>query len=65
MSLHPATAPRPTSSEAERIFYRALIGGLPKGWSAWHSLRVRADTTWEGESDFVLAIPDRASSSSR
>lgn len=60
MSLHPTSGPRPTSSEAERIFYRALIGGLPKGWSAWHSLRVRADTTWEGESDFVLTVPDRA-----
>ena len=60
MSLHPASGPRPTSSEAERLFYRALIGGLPKGWSAWHSLRVRAGTILEGESDFVFAIPDRA-----
>ena len=42
------------------MFFRALVGGLPKGWSAWHSLRVRADTTWEGESDFVIAVPDRA-----
>jgi hypothetical protein len=60
MSLHPATAPRPTSSQAERIFYLALVAGLPKGWSAWHSLRVRAGTIWEGESDFVIAVPDRA-----
>lgn len=60
MSVHPTSGPRPTSSEGERIFYRALIAGLPKGWSAWHSLRVRADTVWEGESDFVFAIPDRA-----
>ena len=45
MPLHPAGGPRPTTSEAERIFFRKLMAGLPKGWSAWHSLRVRADTT--------------------
>ena len=39
--------------------YRALGRYLPKGWTAWHSLRVRADKTWEGEGDFVVAIPDR------
>ncbi|HEY5243084.1 MAG TPA: NERD domain-containing protein/DEAD/DEAH box helicase, partial [Polyangiaceae bacterium] len=32
---------------------------LPKGWTAWHSLRVRSDKTWEGEGDFVVAVPDR------
>jgi hypothetical protein len=39
--------------------HRALSKQLPKGWTAWHSLRLRADRTWEGEGDFVLAIPDR------
>jgi hypothetical protein len=60
MALYPASGARPTSSEAERTFFRALLAGLPKGWTAWHSLRVRADTFWEGESDFVIAVPDRA-----
>lgn len=60
MPLYPATAPRPTSSSAEKEFFRALLRELPKGWSAWHSLRLRAGTTWEGEGDFVFAIPDRA-----
>lgn len=60
MPVHPSSGPRPTSSQGERIFYKALIATLPKSWSAWHSLRVRADTIWEGESDFVIAVPDRA-----
>lgn len=60
MPLYPPSGPRPTSSEAERIFYRALVTHLPEGWTAWHSLRVRAGATFEGESDFVLAVPDRA-----
>ena len=60
MPLYPTGGPRPTSSEAERAFYRALLAHLPKGWSAWHSLRLRAGGTWEGEGDFVIAVPDRA-----
>ena len=39
--------------------YRAMATQLPKGWTAWHSLRVRADKTWEGEGDFVVAVPER------
>jgi hypothetical protein len=39
--------------------YRAMSTRLPEGWTAWHSLRLRADKTWEGEGDFVVAIPDR------
>lgn len=57
--LHPQGAPRPTSSHAEQSLHRALATGLPQGWSAWHSLRVRSETGWEGEGDFVVAIPDR------
>ena len=57
--LFPREGPRPTRSYAERSVYRALATQLPKGWTAWHSLRVRAEKTWEGEGDFVLAIPDR------
>jgi hypothetical protein len=60
MPLFPTSGPRPTSSEAERAFFRALLTNLPEGWTAWHSLRVRANATFEGESDFVLAVPDRA-----
>lgn len=60
MQLFPTGGPRPTSSEAERAFYRALLAQLPKGWRAWHSLRLRAGGTWEGEGDFVIAVPDRA-----
>lgn len=60
MALFPTGGPRPTSSEAERAFYRALLAHLPKGWTAWHSLRLRAGGTWEGEGDFVIAVPDRA-----
>jgi len=60
MPLFPAGSPRPTSSEAERAFFRALVKELPNGWTAWHSMRLRAGGTWEGEGDFVFAIPERA-----
>lgn len=60
MPLFPHDGPRPTSSAAERMFFRALLKELPKGWTAWHSLRLRAAGTWEGEGDFVFAIPERA-----
>jgi hypothetical protein len=36
-----------------------LSAGLPSGWFAWHSLRVRTKEQFEGEGDFVLAVPDR------
>ncbi|MBI3203977.1 MAG: AAA family ATPase [Myxococcales bacterium] len=57
--LHPRGAPRPTTSHAEQSLHRALATGLPSGWTAWHSLRVRSESGWEGEGDFVVAIPDR------
>ena len=60
MPLYPTGGPRPTSSEAERAFYRALQRHLPASWSAWHSLRVRVGPSFEGEGDFVIAVPDRA-----
>jgi hypothetical protein len=37
-------APRQTESIAEGRVYRALKASLPKGWHAWHSLRLRS---WE------------------
>ena len=59
IGLFPRGAPRPTSSAGEQALHRALETGLPQGWTAWHSLRVRSESGWEGEGDFVLAIPDR------
>lgn len=59
LGLWPKEQPRPTQSTAEYAVYKALVLQLPKGWSAWHSLRVRTDNGIEGEGDFVFAIPDR------
>jgi hypothetical protein len=57
--LYPRHVPRPTKSRAEQSLYRALATQLPRGWTAWHSLRLRTERGWEGEGDFVFAIPDR------
>jgi len=57
--LYPRSGPRPTSSEAERTFYRELSAQLPEGWIAWHSLRFRNDSGEEGEGDFVIVAPDQ------
>lgn len=57
--LYPRGAASPTTSKAEQAFHRALTAGLPPGWFAWHSLRLRTRDNFEGEGDFVLAIPDR------
>src|SRR5262245_57586440 len=57
--LHPAAGPRPTDSHAERRVYEALRAGLPAGWYAWHSLRLRTRDGHLSEGDFVLAHPAR------
>nr|HMR09966.1 hypothetical protein [Polyangiaceae bacterium] len=57
--LYPQAGPRPTTSRAEQALYRALGTGLPEGWTAWHSLRVRTGRGFEGEGDFVIAVPGR------
>ena len=57
--LWPREEPRPTRSEAERCVWRALQSGLPAGWHAWHSLRIRDGRNIDGEGDFVLAVPAR------
>ena len=57
--LWPREQSRPTDSQAEQRVYDALSRTLPKGWTAWHSLRVRTELGYEGEGDFVLAIPGR------
>ncbi|WP_242333367.1 nuclease-related domain-containing DEAD/DEAH box helicase [Anaeromyxobacter sp. SG66] len=57
--LWPREAPRPGSSYAEAAVWKALRTGLPKGWTAWHSLRLRDGSSWLGEGDFVVADPRR------
>ncbi|MBI2896584.1 MAG: AAA family ATPase [Deltaproteobacteria bacterium] len=57
--VFPRGGPRATGSVAERRFFDALVNGLPKGWAAWHSLRLRTRENLEGEGDFVIALPDR------
>jgi hypothetical protein len=42
---------------AEEAVYAALKKGLPKGWYAWHSLRVRTADGLLGEGDFVIVDP--------
>ncbi|MCX5746457.1 MAG: nuclease-related domain-containing protein [Proteobacteria bacterium] len=57
--VHPRQAPRTRVSRAEVAVWEALRRGLPSGWRAWHSLRLRVGNHWEGEGDFVIAAPDR------
>lgn len=57
--VYPRQGARPTSSVAEQKVLDALRRGLPEGWIAWHSLRVRTARGEVGEGDIVLAIPDR------
>jgi hypothetical protein len=55
----PREEPRPARSSGERAVWSALRNGLPPGWSAWHSLRLRDARGFLGEGDFVLAHPSR------
>lgn len=57
--LWPREKPRPTDSHAELKVYEALSRLLPANWTAWHSLRIRTNDAFEGEGDFVVAIPGR------
>jgi hypothetical protein len=58
--LYPLDGPRSKVSHGECAVYRALAAnGLPDGWTAWHSLRLRVGNGWEGEGDFVFASPKR------
>ena len=57
--LWPREAPRKTKSEAEEKVYYALSTLLPKGWYAWHSLKLRTKTKGEfSEADFIIADPN-------
>ena len=58
--LWPKEIPRHTESEAEKKVYKALKTSLPKGWYAWHSLRLRTRDRGEfSEADFIIADPNR------
>ncbi len=58
--LWPREIPRHTESEAEKKIYEGLKSGLPEGWHAWHSLRVRNRRSGQfDETDFVIADPNR------
>lgn len=57
--LWPREVPRRTDSRAEQRVWDALAAHLPKGWTAWHSLRIRDGRQIDGEGDFVLAVPGR------
>ncbi len=57
--VFPRQAPRSSVSHAEVAVWKALHRGLPAGWRAWHSLRLRVANHWEGEGDVVIAAPDR------
>jgi len=60
--LWPREAPRITKSEAEKKVYNTLKTSLPKGWYAWHSLRLRTKKKGEFcEADFVIADPNHPS----
>lgn len=60
--LWPREAPRFTHSEAETRVYEALRSGLPEGWRAWHSLRLRSRSSGQfDEADFLLADPSKPS----
>lgn len=58
-TVYPREASRPTTSVAELTLLAAMRRGLPEGWVAWHSLRLRVGAKWEGEGDFVVAVPGR------
>jgi hypothetical protein len=57
--VFPSDAPRPAKSQAEKQVWERLKKQLPKGWTAWHSLKIRVKSGYLGETDFVLAHPDR------
>ncbi len=58
--LWPRETPRPTRSEAEIKVHGALETSLPKGWCAYHSLKLRTRGLFS-EGDFVVVDPSRPS----
>lgn len=61
MPLHPKSDPRNGAPESEAKVWRALRdGGLPPGWTAWHSLRLGPLGKNLCEIDFVIASPEHS-----
>lgn len=57
-AIWPKETPRYTGPSAEQKAYDALKVGLPDGWQAWHSLRLRSRESGQfGEGDFLIADP--------
>ncbi len=57
--LYPRSAPRSHESHAEVSVYQALERTLPKGWTAWHSMKLRDPRGIDAEGDFVIVDPKR------
>jgi len=57
--LYPRTGLPPRSPDSERKVYDAIAPALPRGWSAWHSLKIRIKAGDFSEADFVIADPAR------
>jgi len=57
--LWPPNKPRTTESHAELAVYEALAKQMPKGWYAWHSLKIRVPGHLDAEADFIIADPAR------
>ncbi len=61
MALHPRSAPRNGAQKSElKVWERLRDGGLPAGWTAWHSLRLGPLGKTPCEIDFVIAAPELA-----
>ena len=55
----PPTGLPPRSPDSERKVYDAIAPALPRGWSAWRSLKLRNAAGEFSEADFVIADPVR------
>ena len=63
--LWPRGGMRPARSDAEAKVYAALARGLPSGWTAWHSVRIRTRAGFLGEGTSSSPTRSAGSSSSR
>jgi hypothetical protein len=57
--VYPKEKPRTTESVGEVAVYDSLRSRCPRGWYAWHSLRLMDRDGVFGEGDFVVADPER------
>ncbi len=56
--LYPAEALPPDTPDSERKVHETLRDGLPRGWYAWHSLKLRTKGGKDAEIDFLIANPE-------